>query len=102
MICPDLAGLCEAAPGFALPLLRGGCCGGLRRTDHYGNREDADDVALFTQGIDGGRHHEHAFPGWQQHELMRERLFGRDVIYRPEVLALGHGKSVMTFKMYAD
>ena len=102
MICPDLAGPCEPAPGFTLPLLRGGYCRGLRRPDHYGNREDADDIALFTNGIDDGRYHEHAFPGWQQHELVRERLFGRDVIYWSEVLPLGHGETFVTFKMYAD
>ena len=33
---------------------------------------------------------------------MRERLFRRDVIYRPEILTLGHGQTVMTFKMHAD
>ncbi len=93
MICPGPGGPREAAPGFAAAVsLRAAGCGWRRaapdrRPTITGIEKMRDDVALFASGFDGGRHHEHAFLGGQQHELMRERFFGCDVVYWPEALA---------------
>ena len=101
MICPGPGGPVKRLPVLRCGYFGAGASAGCAGPTTTGIEKMRDDVALVTQGIDGGRHHEHAFLGGQQHELMRERFFGRDVIYWPEVLAHGHGEAVMTFKMHA-